>query len=119
PRDWRVPDHARVNTPARLAGQLRPLAERGALPLFPLGSDFDETEQRIVPALMWLKASSAGGWAAKLRLAREAVAASASAADMAIYERLGLAAPRGLEERALRRIVAAALARTSANAQPG
>jgi acyl-CoA hydrolase len=113
PRDWRVPDAARSNTPEALGAHMRTLAAAGALPLFPLGSDFDATEQAIIPALGWLKSRSAG-WRSRLGLAREALAARPRDEDAAAYERLGLGAPRGLEERLLRRLVAAALAKTRA-----
>lgn len=111
PRSWRVPDAARSNTPERLAASLRLLAASGALPLFPLGTDFDELEQRIIPALGWLKGNSAG-WRARARLLREAMANAPATGDAALYERLGLGAPRGFGERVLKRIVAAGLART-------
>jgi len=111
PSPWQVPEAARANTPERLGERMRPLADRGELPLFPLGSDFDEAEQRIIPALTWLKASSIG-WRSRLRLAREALFSAAAAGDAAVYDRLGLASPRGLGEHALRRLVAAAIAHT-------
>jgi acyl-CoA hydrolase len=111
PRGWTVPDPARANTPERLAAQLRPVAASGALPLFPLGTDFDALEQRLIPALAWLKANSAG-WSARARLLREAIGASPAPEDEALYGRLGLADPEDIGERILKRIVAAALART-------
>ncbi len=55
PRDFRVPDAWRANTPQRLAATLAPFAARGLLPTYPFGSDFDATEQRLMPALLWLK----------------------------------------------------------------
>lgn len=110
PRGWRVPEAARGNLPERLAQRLRPIAARGALPLFPLGSDFDEVEQRLIPALAWLAASSVG-WRNRVRLAREAIGAPPAPGDAPLYARLGLATPRGLGERLMRRMVAAGLAR--------
>lgn len=111
PRGWRIPDSARSNTPERLAAQLRPLAAAGALPLFPLGTDFDALEQRIIPALAWLKGNSVG-WQARARLLREAMGCAPAAEDAPLYDRLGLGAPRDFGERVLKRIVAAGLART-------
>jgi acyl-CoA hydrolase len=110
-RDWRIPEAARGNTPASLAARLAPLAARGALPLFPLGSDFDATEQRIVPALVWLKRAGAG-WRSRLALAASAATSTPALDDAPVFERLGLAAPRGLRDRLLRRLVAAGLAGT-------
>lgn len=115
PGSWRIPDAARANTPQRLAERLRPLAARGALPLFPLGSDFDDIEQRIIPALGWLKSNTAG-WRSRAGVLRAALGASARSEDAAIYDRLGLAAPRGLAEHTLRRLVAVALERTRGQA---
>jgi acyl-CoA hydrolase len=109
PRDWRIPAAARRNTPENLAARLAPLAARGALPTFPLGTDFDATEQRIIPALMWLKRGAAG-WRSRLALAASLVTATPSEGDAPVFERLGLAAPRGLRDRLLRRLVAAGLA---------
>src|SRR6185295_652860 len=59
PREWRVPQHALENTPEHLAARLAPLAAKGLLPMFPLGTDFDADEQRLIPALQWLKKSTA------------------------------------------------------------
>ena len=103
PRDWRVPEHAAGNTEERLAGRLAPLAGRGLLPLFPLGSDFDADEQRLVAALLWLKKnfSILGMLGARPR-----------PQDLPALARMGLAEPRGLRERLLRRVVALGLRRT-------
>src|SRR5438132_3740344 len=67
PRDWRIPDFALENTPTRLAARLAPLAANGLLPLFPLGTDLDSTEQQLVAALRWLKRRSTG-WRNRLAL---------------------------------------------------
>jgi hypothetical protein len=108
PGDWRVPDRARENTPERLEARLRPLGARGLLPLFPLGTDFDGDEQRLVPALQWL-AQRAATWRGRAAL----VAGLATASPVGAYEsalaRMGLARPKSLREWGLRRIVAAAL----------
>ncbi|HET6546473.1 MAG TPA: acetyl-CoA hydrolase/transferase C-terminal domain-containing protein [Rhodanobacteraceae bacterium] len=54
-RDFRVEDAWRRNTPARIAAALKPFQERGLFRAFPFGSDFTAVEQRLLPALMWLK----------------------------------------------------------------
>jgi hypothetical protein len=113
PRGWSVPEASRGNTPELLARRLAPLAAQGSLPLFPLGTDFDEVECRILPALMWLRRGSTG-WRARLGLLASAATASPSAQDAAIYERLGLSRPHGWREALLRRVVAAGLAGTRA-----
>jgi acyl-CoA hydrolase len=109
PRDWRVPEHALGNTEERLSARLAPLAERGLLPLFPLGTDFDADEQRLVPALLWLQ-KNASGWRNRLALAGALLGARAQPQDESALARMGLAEPRGLSERLLRRALALALA---------
>lgn len=106
-RNFVVPEAWRRNTPAGLAAALAP--HRGRFPHFPFGSDFDETELRLLPALQRMQALSAN----KLRLVAFAVAAmfsgSPRADDLPLLARLGLAQPRGLAERLLRHVVARAL----------
>ncbi len=107
PRDWRVPEHALGNTPRSLAMRLRGLE----LPVFPLGTDFDAEEQRLIPALRWLK-EHASHWRGRLALAAGLAAARPQAGSDAVLARLGLGAPRGARERVLRRLVELALSRT-------
>ena len=106
-RDFVVPDAWRQNTPARLAAALAPQRER--FPRFPFGSDFDDTELRLLPALQKMQILAAS----KLRIAGFAVAAMLAgkprAQDAALFERMGLAQPRGVAERLLRRMLARAL----------
>jgi len=102
-RDWRVPEHARGNTEEQLAERLAPLARRGLLPLFPLGTDFDADEQRLVAALLWLKRNTLKGL----------LGAPLRPQDLSALARMGLAEPRGLRERLLRRVVALGLRRAS------
>jgi Acetyl-CoA hydrolase/transferase C-terminal domain len=49
---------ARNNTPQRITQALGPAREQGLLPLFPFGTDFTETEQRLLPALARLREAS-------------------------------------------------------------
>jgi acyl-CoA hydrolase len=109
PRDWRVPQHALGNTEAMLEQRLAPLAARGLLPVFPLGTDFDDEEQRLVRALLWLQKNTSG-WRKRLALAGALLGARARPQDAPALVRMGLANPRGMRERLLRRIVALALA---------
>ena len=108
-RDFMVPDRWRQNSPARLAQALAPLRTRGLLPAFPLGTDFTPIEQHLLPALQRLQQVSAK----KLSLA--AFLLSTLGHDPArpdiqpALRRLGLDQPRGLRERALRRLVARAM----------
>jgi hypothetical protein len=48
----------RDNTPERIARALAPAREKGLLPRFPFGTDFTAAEQRLLPALALLRASS-------------------------------------------------------------
>lgn len=106
--DYRVPEHACNNTPEALWQRLRLLHERGLLPAFPLGTDFDAVEQRLVAALGALK-KSASGWRGKLGVARGLLAARRRAADQSALIRMGLASPSGLKQRLLQRLVITAL----------
>ena len=110
PAGWRVPDAALGNTPGALAARLRPLGERGLLPMFPLGTDFDADEQRLVPALRWLN-ESASHWRGRLTLAAGMFGAREEA-DAPALARMGFAEPKGIRGRLLRRLVALSLRRT-------
>jgi acyl-CoA hydrolase len=113
PRDYRIPDDARGNTPADLARRLASFADAGLFPLFPLGTDFDATEQRLVAALRWLNANSSG-WRKRLDVAIDLIhSARVAGDDAAALARMGLDVPRGISERVLRRLVVLALRRTS------
>ncbi len=113
PRDFRVPDGCRRNTPAALSERLAPFAARGLLPAFPFGSDFDATERRLLPALLWLKKHSADPrhWP---RVLGALLAPGASREADACLQRLQLADAHGVRERVLARLVRGALSRTLA-----
>ena len=106
-----MPEHALGNTEERLSASLAPLAARGLLPLFPLGTDFDDDEQRLVSALLWLQ-KNASGWRNRLALAAALIAGRPQPHDAPALARMGLAKPRGLRERLLRRVVALALSKS-------
>ncbi|MDP0926851.1 acetyl-CoA hydrolase/transferase C-terminal domain-containing protein [Paracoccus onubensis] len=53
PKDFRLPATATRNSPERLTEWLDPY--RASLPRFPFGTDFDEIEQQLLPALSVLK----------------------------------------------------------------
>ena len=112
PRGWRVPEAARGNTPQALAARLAPLGGQGLLPTFPLGTDFDAAEQQLVPALRWLK-ENASHWRGRGAIALGLATARAGARDTPALERMGLATPRSLRERLLRRMVVLSLQRTT------
>ncbi|HEU4664075.1 MAG TPA: acetyl-CoA hydrolase/transferase C-terminal domain-containing protein [Dokdonella sp.] len=113
PRDFRVPDAWRANTPEGLADRLSATKAAGLLPLFPFGSDFDATEQRLLPALMWLKArvGDARRWPS---LVGALLAPGGRAEDAELLARLGLARPASAGERVLARLVRGAIERSRA-----
>ncbi|HTF90752.1 MAG TPA: acetyl-CoA hydrolase/transferase C-terminal domain-containing protein [Planctomycetota bacterium] len=117
PPDWRVPDRARTNTPEHLATRLEPLATRGFLPAFPLGTDFDAEEQRLMPALQWLKKESST-LRGRLAIAARVVGARPTTVFDSALQRMGLGAPRGIKEIFLRRAVILALQRTKVRERP-
>lgn len=81
------------------------------MPDYPLGSDFTAVEQRLVKALAWLKANTAGS-GAKARTVFKALFSS-GAADAEAMQRMGLAQPSGFGERIEARLVALALRETA------
>ncbi|WP_337245911.1 acetyl-CoA hydrolase/transferase C-terminal domain-containing protein [Luteimonas sp. gir] len=100
------------NTAAHLRDALAPLRRDGTLPAYPLGSDFDAVEQRLLPALAWLKSASATR-AGKLRTVLAALREGRTG-DTAALQRMALDAPRGLQERLLARLLALGLRRAAA-----
>ena len=94
------------------AQRMDPLAQRGLLPMFPLGTDFDADEQRLVPALQWLK-RSATTWSGKIGLACAFAGPAPTSEESSALARMGLGSPGGVKEQLLRRILALALRRTA------
>jgi acyl-CoA hydrolase len=110
-RDWRIPRHASDNTPERLAARLGPLAKRRLLPMFPLGTDFDAEEQRLIPALQWLKKSSAT-WTGRLGLVAALGNEAPSEFEASAIARMGVDPGRSFKDLVLQRVLALALRRT-------
>ncbi len=113
PKNFEIPAAHRENHPDRIASALRPAREAGLLPSFPFGSDFTETEQRLIPALQILQDAQR----APQRLAGllwQGLTRAADPADHECLARLGLDRPTTLTERAYRALVSAALARSRA-----
>jgi acyl-CoA hydrolase len=77
------------NTPDVIARALQPAKDAGLLEAFPFGSDFTETEQRLLPALQALKSASPRDLAAFFWSGM-----SARPEHSNCLERLGLAQPR-------------------------
>jgi acyl-CoA hydrolase len=109
--DFVIPAAWRRHLPTRLHESLEPFRRKGLLPTFPFGSDFDEIEQQLLPALDWLKVSRQhwrGRWQLLRALCRPGAAASG---EEQALERMGLDAPGSLRERMQRRLLQAALRR--------
>ncbi len=109
PASHRIEDCNRRNLPAALDQALAPHRAAGRFGALPYGTDLSPEELKLGAALRRLKAQSvtiAGKLGIAAALARPLPRDSASGA---LFERMGLAAPRGLRERLLRRLVAAAL----------
>jgi Acetyl-CoA hydrolase/transferase C-terminal domain len=111
PKNFEIPAVHRENFPERVAAALKPARAAGLLPTFPFGSDFTDTEQRLIPALQLLQDAQN----TPLRLPGmlwQGFVRQPDAADKECLARLGLDAPATLAERAYRALVAAALARS-------
>ena len=99
---YEIPARHRDNTPQRLERLLAP--HRARFPEFPLGTDFDAQEQRLMKALGGLKARAAGGKLSMLWAALQAGPPSPdTTADLA---RMKLDAPAGLAGWAAARLLA-------------
>ena len=90
---------------------LGPLEQKGLFPAFPFGSDFTEVEQRLLPALAWLKSKS-GSWRGRWDLLRALFhpGERVDGEDEALV-RMELIGRGSLQDRVLRRLVAAGLRR--------
>jgi hypothetical protein len=113
PKSFEIPAAHRDNHPDRIAAALKPARDAGLLPSFPFGSDFTDTEQRLIPALQFLQDAQR----APQRLPGllwQGLTRTLDAADHECLARLGLDRPATLSERGYRALVSAALARSRA-----
>ncbi len=110
PRDHRIPDAYQRNTPDHIEEALSPACEGELLPAFPFGTDFTETEQRLIPALGRLKDAqhSRRGLA---RLFMAGLRARKTVGDDECLERMGLLKGGGLKGFAYRALLRGALRR--------
>jgi acyl-CoA hydrolase len=109
PAGYRIPDAHRRNRPEALEAAFAPHRAQGRFVALPYGTDLSAEELKLGAALRGLKTRSAtlaGRLAIAAALARPL---PRDAGSRALFTRMGLARPRGLRERLLRRIVAAAL----------
>lgn len=111
--DFQIPERWRNNRPEHLKQMLAPWKAKGQLAPFPFGSDFTDVEQRLLPALEWLKRRSAT-WRGKAEILRAAmVPGDAAGGEDEALERMALARPSGMGERVQRRLLKAALRQTA------
>jgi acyl-CoA hydrolase len=107
-RDYRIPDASRRNRPERLEEFLAPFRKRGLFEPFPFGTDLTPEEAVLAKALSALKAKIARKALPRPRDLRKVAAIPESCRPY--LQRMGLDAPRTIEERLLQRIVVYALA---------
>jgi acyl-CoA hydrolase len=113
-KDYRIPDYARNNRPARLESLLKKYRERGLFKAFPFGTDLTEEELVLRKALLAIKQIVQGK---KIRMPRMATinktfAIPASARPY--LERMKLDHPHTFKERVVRRVLVSALASVDA-----
>jgi acyl-CoA hydrolase len=113
PKSFEIPTAHRDNHPDRIAAALKPARDAGLLPSFPFGSDFTDTEQRLIPALQFLQDAQRAPRRLPGLLWQD-LTRTPDAADQECLARLGLDRPATLSERAYRALVSAALARSRA-----
>jgi acyl-CoA hydrolase len=108
-RAYELPRNVRENTPERIAMALAPLRDAGHLPVFPLGTDFTEPEQRLLPALQILRTSSP---VALVQLALRGGAAVTTPQMQECMARMGLDRPARLPDRISALVLRGALDQT-------
>jgi hypothetical protein len=116
PKDWRIPDAARANTPEQLAGKFSPWRERGLFAELPFGTDFTAEEIVLSKALRSLQAATQS-WPGRLRLALDALFnGSPVPAVQPHLARMGLAQAHSLSQVVQRRLITTALRKILHNA---
>ncbi|MDC0715597.1 acetyl-CoA hydrolase/transferase C-terminal domain-containing protein [Nannocystis bainbridge] len=107
-RGFTAPGRWADNTPEALRERLAPHRAAGALPDYPLGSDFTPVEQRLARALGWLKAHADH----KLHIAVRAMTGAATD-DFEALQRMQLDRPQGAQEWLQSRLLGLALRMTA------
>ncbi len=98
PKTYEIPAAHRDNNPERIARALKPAIDAGQLPLFPLGTDFDEIELRLLPLMQRLQTAAADPKTAAALLVR-GLSPSSSAKAAEALKRLDLERPRTAQDR--------------------
>jgi hypothetical protein len=102
---FEIPAAHRNNMPERIAAALKPAREAGLLPDYPLGCDFDATEQRLYRALRKVQTASAS----PLTLLPLAWQGMTGAPDETALARMKLDRPQSLSDRLYRVLLSGAL----------
>lgn len=109
-KNYEIPAQFKNNTPERIARALKPAKERGLLPDFPFGTNFNEVELRIIPALQLLKQKLASPLSLVPILLR-GLTAPRNAATEECIERMGLTRAASLKDKIYRALLRGALRR--------
>jgi acyl-CoA hydrolase len=98
PREYRIPDMHRDNSPRALRNRFALARARGLFSEFPFGTDFTREEIVLAKALNRLKTGTSGVWP-RLRAAASAALSRGTPANLNPYlERMSLANPRTRQE---------------------
>ena len=111
---YSVPEASRKNTPQHLHNWLKRLRDDDTLPHFPFGTDFTDTEQRLLPALAILKTAQ-GSKRKLVALAWTGRGDSDLQYEAKCLDRMQLSKPSGIKEHLYCRLLRGAL-RQSASA---
>ena len=98
------------NTPADITSAFDP--HRSHFPPYPLGTELTEDEQALAEALGWLQANTASTSSKTATLLRAAFG-GVDASNNSALDRMGLAQPKGIRQRAMQRLLNYALTRTN------
>lgn len=107
-KSYEIPAAYRDNTPERISKALQPFRDRGLLPDFPFGTDFDDVEQRLIPALQMLKQKLAAPLSL-LPVILRGLTAPASGDREACLARMGLSNPSSFKDKIYRLVLLGAL----------
>ena len=113
-KDYRIPDYARNNRPAKLESLLKKYRERGLFKAFPFGTDLTEEELVLRKALLAVEQTVQGK---KIRVPRMATIGKTFAipgSARPYLQRMSLDHPHTFKERVFRRVLVSALASVDA-----
>jgi len=116
PHSYRVPEHARANTPQRLETLLKPHRTSGRFEEFPFGTEFTAEERVVAKALKYLQVAMAKPHRRNITILK-ALFARSDQTHQPYLQRLGLVKTNSLGEYVQRKLVVAALNHTAAKAQ--